>query len=348
MRRILLLAVCAVLGHGIFDSASAQSPPFHQCPPIQQSPSCAILIIINPNGSLSFKSDPSVPPFDGNEDTLIGVLNKSGATVFGITLTGQGIFAFDGDGAGPNGGYAGPDVSFSVVDANNGTVNFVKGLTNGQSLWFSLEGSPQQVKLSQTITIDPGHGGTHCLNGENGTHSPAFGDTEEALALIIGLQLRGLFEANGDRVVITRTTATCPSIKERYKLANKEKTNIFVSLHFNGVANTSVKGTEVWYPPAKLSSQQLASDILDTVTSILGTAKLGLRRSGVDCPWCPAQKGTIGVLRETKMSSVLVEVAYLTNASDANLMHEDLVLSPNPFSETAQSIFSGILQFFTH
>src|SRR5947209_14232623 len=95
------LILCASVGF-------AQSPPFTQCPSIGLSPSCAVLIVVNPNGSLKALTDPSIPPFDGIEDTLVGVQNNSGATIFGISLTGPGIFDFDGDGAGPNGSYAGP------------------------------------------------------------------------------------------------------------------------------------------------------------------------------------------------------------------------------------------------
>lgn len=63
-----------------------------QCPAIGLSSSCSILITINPNGSLTFKSDPSVQPFDGEEDVLVGVFNNSGASVFGISLSGDNIF----------------------------------------------------------------------------------------------------------------------------------------------------------------------------------------------------------------------------------------------------------------
>ena len=129
------------------------------CPPVGLSPSCAVLITINPNGSLSFQTDSSVGPFDGVEDTLVGVVNKSGATVFGIFLSGNGIFGFDGDGAGAGGGYEGPGVSFTAKDTNSGTVNFTGGLADKGFLWFSLEGPPTTVNLSHTVTVDPGHGG---------------------------------------------------------------------------------------------------------------------------------------------------------------------------------------------
>src|SRR5258706_1273012 len=92
------------------------------CPAIGQSSSCSVLITIQPNGQLTFQVDALVPPYDGEEDVLVGVINRSGATVYGIQLSGNGIFDFDGDGAGV-GTYAGPNTSFTVQDVNTGTVN---------------------------------------------------------------------------------------------------------------------------------------------------------------------------------------------------------------------------------
>ena len=61
---------------------------FTQCPPIQQSAGCSVLFTIAPSGAVTLAIDPSVGPYDGVEDTLVGVVNKSGGTVFGIFLQG--------------------------------------------------------------------------------------------------------------------------------------------------------------------------------------------------------------------------------------------------------------------
>lgn len=333
--RRLLLSVCSILMLG-----ASGAHAFTQCPPVGNSPGCAVLVTINPNGSLSFQTDSSVPPFDGIEDTLTGVLNHSGATVYGIDLTGNGIFALDGDGA-TSGAYPGPGTSFSLIDASRGTVNFDNALDDGASLWFSLEGPPTLVKLSRTVTLDPGHGGTNCAYGLTGATGPTYKDTEHALALAIGLQLQNLLTQNGDRVEMTRTTAVCPTPRERAETANNANTNIFVSIHFNGnPASTKADGTEVWYLPAKTSSQQLANFTVDNVASNLGLANRGTRRSGIDCPWCEGD--SIGVLSLTDMSAVLVEVAFLSNVGgDEVVMH-----NPNSIGLAAQGLFAGMDAFF--
>ena len=98
--------------------------------------------------------DTSQGPFDGADDTLIGVLNSSGQPLNSLVLSSDtDPFAFDGDGIcsgyspgppacpyGPT-GYEGPNTSFSAIspDDSGGTVNFPNSLSAGSSTYFSLE-----------------------------------------------------------------------------------------------------------------------------------------------------------------------------------------------------------------
>jgi len=97
-------------------------------------------------------------PYDGVEDTLVGITNSSGATINSITLSASSsadAFGFDFDGActfmtctgfGGASGYEGPNMSFGAVTSSGGvdsmTITFTGGLANGASTWFSLEGTP--------------------------------------------------------------------------------------------------------------------------------------------------------------------------------------------------------------
>jgi hypothetical protein len=160
----LLLGSAAALAFAAPASASAPTPPFTQCPALGFDSGCAILIVVEPGGSLVSYADPSQGPFDGIEDTLIGVQNESSSTVESIALQGTtfpGIFEFDEDGLcsgrnesgeagfvpppagcpfGPT-GYEGPNTSFTIANGNEGTVDFLEGsLAPGKSAYFSLEG----------------------------------------------------------------------------------------------------------------------------------------------------------------------------------------------------------------
>lgn len=111
-----------------------------------------MLIQITDTGTSVF-DDPSQGPYDGVEDTLIGVVNSSGKPVSSLALSSDtDLFGFDGDGLcqvvpqptgcpfGPT-GYEGPKTTFSNItpDLSGGVVNFTGGLAVGEATYFSLE-----------------------------------------------------------------------------------------------------------------------------------------------------------------------------------------------------------------
>ncbi len=176
----LVVVLAAVAGFWLFVTGTA-SAAFTQCPPTGYDTGCAVLFTVNPDGSITTQTDASQPPFEGVEDSLVGVQNNSGGSLKSMTISGSGIFGFDGDGAcsglyqgGPNfpgtyptqpgcpfgpTGYEGPGTSFVIVDANNGTVLFYppNGLPDGQSTWWSLEGPPSalNVVVEQPVRAHP-------------------------------------------------------------------------------------------------------------------------------------------------------------------------------------------------
>lgn len=95
-------------------------------------------------------------PYDGVEDTLIGITNNSSGVLNSIALSSSSaIFGFDGDGPctfnaalcfGPT-GYEGPNNTFSGINGTgtSGTVDFTTGLGGGESTWFALEGDPVSI-----------------------------------------------------------------------------------------------------------------------------------------------------------------------------------------------------------
>jgi hypothetical protein len=165
-----MLAGSSVLG-GISPAAAAV------CPAVGASPDCALTINITSVtggvGTFTVSAGPGpVIPYDGVEDTLLGVTNSSGATVNSIHLTSKlNIGGFDGDGIGtypigiPVGttGYEGTISTTGSFDlkgpldsfANNlGTsldVVFGKaGLGAGGSAFFSLEEALTPGSLAPT------------------------------------------------------------------------------------------------------------------------------------------------------------------------------------------------------
>lgn len=163
-KRILYSALgCLML---LFVAASAHAGI---CPATGAASDCGVQINITAQSggvgtSLSIGAGPTGNgnPYDGIEDTLIGITNNSGATVNSVTLTSTtGAFGFDGDGACTYGvvacgatGYEGPNMTFSNNTGTSLTINFTGGLGAGNSTWFSLEGSPQGI-ISGSSTPEP-------------------------------------------------------------------------------------------------------------------------------------------------------------------------------------------------
>ena len=173
--RILRRTVYLLAGVFLFSAFAAfnTTPPFNECPAIGADTGCAILFIFNAKGTVSGVADATQGPYDGVEDTLVGVLNNSNVTQSGLTLNGGSvdIFGFDGDGictftftgstfcgtTADTTGYGGPNVTFSNINSSFtvGTVNFVGGLAPGAATYFSLEEaiSPTAIPTGSVSTV---------------------------------------------------------------------------------------------------------------------------------------------------------------------------------------------------
>ena len=138
------------------------APNFSICPNIgDNTAGCALLITLNADGTTSFDINPvNSKPYDGVEDSLIGVINNTASALAKLTLSSptQPIFGFDGDGIcafqnlsycskAPT-GYEGPNNTFSNIAANfrSGDVLFTLALAAaGGNTYFSLEESPASI-----------------------------------------------------------------------------------------------------------------------------------------------------------------------------------------------------------
>jgi hypothetical protein len=173
---------------GTLGAPSALASSFTQCPAVgADTTGCGLLITFNADGSVT-ASDSGQGPYDGADDTLIGIQNNTPITINSLPLTSTAnppAFQFDGDGicsglfnpmptgcpfsSDPTfGDYAGPGVTYTNIsmDQESGTVNFASGIAPGASDYFSLEGpitaSSITIPITPTqITLNaPGTGGS--------------------------------------------------------------------------------------------------------------------------------------------------------------------------------------------
>lgn len=92
-----------------------------------------------------------------------------------------------------------------------------------------------------TVVIDPGHGGKD--PGAVGSQTK-----EKELVLKLGLKLGKYIEDEIDdvKVIYTRKTDTLIPLFKRAEIANKNKADLFISLHFNANRKAHANGTETY------------------------------------------------------------------------------------------------------
>jgi len=106
---------------------------------------------------------------------------------------------------------------------------------------FSSTGEKAPEYRVKRIVIDAGHGGKD--PGTIGLVS-----REKDIALKVALQVGKYIEENlkGVEVIYTRKTDVFIELKERANIANRNKADLFISIHCNATGNKGVSGTETF------------------------------------------------------------------------------------------------------
>jgi N-acetylmuramoyl-L-alanine amidase len=96
----------------------------------------------------------------------------------------------------------------------------------------------------RVICIDPGHGGTAMTDSFRIGPS---GEREEWMNLRVALELKTLLESKNYKVILTRTADEPVTLQNRAELANKNKADVFVSIHHNATADSTVNFPIVYF-----------------------------------------------------------------------------------------------------
>ena len=182
------------------------------------------------------------------------------------------------------------------------------------------------------IFIDQGHNPTGSPNAGatgNGLH-------EEDITYQVGVYLANLlnadprFDARLSRPTATTVlgTSNSTSLAERVRLANEWPADYFISIHCNSNPNPAINGTEVYIFELGTQAQWLGQQIMNGITQTVGTKNNGVR-----------VRPSLFVLRRSNMTSLLVELGYLTNSSDAQKLRD------NQYG-FAYGMYIGIMRYF--
>ena len=182
------------------------------------------------------------------------------------------------------------------------------------------------------VYIDQGHNPSGFNTGAEGN-----GYYEQDITFEIGRRLYNLLQSNNEFTPrLSRPTpetilgtSNSTSLVARVNEANSWPADIFISLHNNAAENVNASGNEALvYGPGQRVANDLAAQILEQLT-----LTTGLRNRGV------IYRPGLYVLKETEMPAVLVEMGFISNSYDADL----LANSPYLF---ATGIYRGILKYY--
>lgn len=96
-----------------------------------------------------------------------------------------------------------------------------------------------------TVVLDAGHGGSD--HGANRSYSDIGRVAEKDITLAIVLKVGSMLEKNKDfKVIYTRKIDEYPSLSDRTNLANRNKADLFVSVHCNSSQRPTAYGTETF------------------------------------------------------------------------------------------------------
>lgn len=182
----------------------------------------------------------------------------------------------------------------------------------------STEGGFTKGQYSNTIFLDPGHGGQ-----DSGAFY--YNVAEKDLNMQIYRKLRAKLEELGYKVLTSRDSdIDVDFVTERSRMVNKTNSDIFISIHFNATGNTYSKASGIqtysyrdepdypskinqyWHnhPDRMSESKRLAAAIHSSLLAETGAKDAGLLES------------SYAVLRETAKPAVLLELGYMDNFSE--------------------------------
>ena len=178
------------------------------------------------------------------------------------------------------------------------------------------------------IAIDAGHGiNTAGKRTPSGEREWTF-NNKVAQALINRLndyqnvQITRLDDSSGKRDV---------PLKERTDKANKFKADILISVHHN--ANTGKwgtwTGTETYHYPTSSNGKKLAQSIHPSVVKAYGLRDRGIKSANFH------------MLRESKMTAILIEGGFMDSTIDIKKLRDDKVLT-----RAGRNIADAVAKYF--
>jgi N-acetylmuramoyl-L-alanine amidase len=223
---------------------------------------------------------------------------------------------------------------------------------------LSRNSGPTRLRI---VAIDPGHGGAEVgAEGRNGL-------VEKELVLSIARRLRDLLtERLGLQVILTRDGDRELALDERTALANNNKADLFISIHADASPSRDATGSSVYFlsysssdadgevTSARGRTSAVSGDSLDFIlwdmaqaSHLSQSSRLAeifqeelLTETGTEKVNRGIKQNTFRVLKGATMPAVLVEVGFISNPDE-----EELLKTRDHQDRLAEALYRGVLRF---
>lgn len=188
------------------------------------------------------------------------------------------------------------------------------------------------AKEDFVVVVDAGHGGV-----DPGVISSVHGEKESNLNLYLAKNLSERFLADGNFVVMTRTSDNglygslkkgykSRDLKRRVEICKESNADVFISIHMNKYSDKSRRGAQVFYSVKNQEGKTMARYIQDQLNGLDEAVRI-----------CTPLAGDYYLLNNLDCPAVIVECGFLSNALD-----EELLLTESYREKLAHAIYYGV------
>lgn len=215
----------------------------------------------------------------------------------------------------------------------------------------SVSSSPSEAAVSSVptgrapvwselvVALNAGHGGPDLGARANGLF-------EKTLTLDVVQRIQRIAEGVGGKTLLVRKGDYALPASSRSAVAREGGANVFVSVHFNAAVQTNRKGYRIYvnYPTPASVAPMRGGRIAAPWAHIEASRKLAKlldsSLNAVGFEGEPPMELPLAELEQTKMPSVLVELGFLSNPTDAALW-----MRSETRDRVAEAIWEALSQF---
>ena len=235
--------------------------------------------------------------------------------------------------------------------------------------WFFNDADNKSKPRKKIVVLDPGHGGKD--PGAIGVYGKTY---EKNITLAMGKELKSILEKRGYTVYLTRNTDVFIPLRQRVRIAQKYKADLFMSIHADSALNRNAKGLSVYTLSENASDKEAAAlaerenkvdiiggvdfsenskeinDILISLSqndsrnksSKFATYIVNEMKKSVKLVNDTHRFAGFAVLKAPDIPSVLLEMGYLSNKSEESLLKQSSYRK-----RLADSVSKAVGNYFT-